>query len=214
VRAASPRAGGAGIAHLAALIGDNLVPIAGVLLLGWSAPSLVTIYFAGFLLDVVGCVAVLWALDPEPPKLVDGPDTPLNRLKGVLGVALAGAIFLAIIAAVMGFPLFIMFAEGSGVSARQLFTDRAFLMALALHLLLAAHAYVRIGQAHALQARKDPAFKATGPMRARFNYVAARWVVVYAASFFLAIPAVLVVAYSVASIWFELKPPKADHPAG
>ena len=197
---------------LAAVIGDNLVPIAGVLLLGWSAPSLVVIYFAGFMLDVAACIAILWSLDPDTPRLVDGPATPMNRLKGMLGLGVGVGGLLAIVAAVMGYPLFIMFAANKGVSALELLSDRGFLMALALHLLMAGRGYLHLHRDYARESLEDPAFRIVPPMRRRFAYVTSRWVVVYAVSFFLGIPAVLVVAYCVASIWFELKPPNAGTP--
>ena len=44
-------------------------PVAGVLLLGWKASSLVFMYFAGFLVDIAAILVLLWALEPDRPAV-------------------------------------------------------------------------------------------------------------------------------------------------
>ena len=196
--------------NLAAIVGDNLVPIAGVLLLGWNATSLVVIYFAGFLLDLAAILALLLTLDPEGNQIFDEPGKPpWHPVKKAFGFAVAILVIVGVVGLVLGYPLFVMFAAGSSVPVGELFADRGFLTALALHVLLAAHAYIHTWREYAREAREKPGFSIVAPARQRFAFVTSRWVAVYAATLLLPFPAMIVVAYCAASIWFALRPPKS-----
>ena len=200
--------------NVAAIIGENLMPIAGVLLLGWDATSLVVLYFAGFLLDLAAILTLLLTLDPEGQKIFDEEGKPpVHPVKRNLGFAIAVIVIVGVVGMVLGFPIFVMFAAGGGTPVGELFADRGFLMALALHMLLAAHAYIHTWRGFAREARENPQFSIVGPARQRFAYVTTRWVVVYAASFLLPLPLVIVIAYCAASIWFAFRPPKPYVPA-
>ena len=194
---------------LGAIIAENLMPIAGVFLLGWDAAGLVVLYFTGFLVDISVCVGILLALEAKRSDFLDGPDTPVNRVKMMLGVGLALLALLAIFALVFGFPLLLVFGEGSGSSLRALLADRGFLMALALHVLLTARAGIHTGRDLTRHKGEDPTFDVVKAVRGQFAFVTSRWVAVYAASFFLPIPTVLVIAYCIASVYFSIKRPQS-----
>lgn len=194
---------------VASIFGENAMPIAGVFLLGWNAASLVLMYFVGFLVDIAACVVVLLALEAKLADFLDGPDTPANRVKTALGAGFALLALWGIFALVFGFPLLLVFGEGSGNSLGALLDDRGFLMALALHVLLTAHAGARAGRELARHKRKDPAFDVVKTVRSQFAFVTSRWIAVYAASFFLPIPAFLVIAYCAASVFFSIKRPQS-----
>lgn len=202
------------VPNLAAIVGDNVVPIAGVLLLGWKAANLVVIYFAGFLLDIAACLLLLWKLAPDRPVL-DGTGTPAGRLKAALAMGLGVLVLLAVFAFVFGMPVMAVIHGDPGITVKGLLADRGFVMAIAVHMLMAAHGFFQVHRDLAARMRADPAFGPVAPVRRRFAFVTSRWVVVLAASFFLAIPVVLVIAYCAASIWFEMRPPAAgEGPAG
>jgi hypothetical protein len=196
--------------NIAAIVGDNLVPIAGVLLLGWNATSLVVIYFAGFLLDLAAILGLLLTLDPEGNQIFDEPgEPPWHPVKKAFGFVVAIIVIVGVVGLVLGYPVFVMFAAGGGTPAGELLSDRGFLMALALHVMLAAHAYIHTWREFAREARTNSDFSIVPPARQRFAYVISRWVAVYAATFLLPFPTMIVAAYCAASIWFALKPPKS-----
>ena len=197
------------IPNLAAIIGDNLVPIAGVLLLQWKAANLVLTYFAGFLLDIGACVVLLWMLSPDRPNL-NPEGTVAGRVKAVMGMALGLVVLVGVFAFVFGMPVFAVVHGDPSLSVKGLLTDPGFAAALALYLLMSTHGFVQVYRGLAGELKRDPAFKPEVPIRRRFAFVTSRWVVVLAASFFLAIPVVLVVAYCAASIWFEMRAPRQD----
>jgi hypothetical protein len=199
---------------LAAIIGDNLMPIAGVLLLGWNATSLVVLYFAGFLVDLAAILVLLLTLDPEGQKIFDEEGKPpVHPVKRNLGFAVVVFVIVGVVGTVLGFPVFVMFAAGGGTPVGELFADPGFLAALALHVLLAAHAHVHTWRRFAREARVNPHFRIVVPARQRFAYVTTRWVAVYAATLLLPIPIAIVIAYCAASIWFAFRPPKPYEPA-
>jgi hypothetical protein len=193
-------------AQLATIIGDNIVPVAGVLLLGWKASWLVFMYFAGFLLDIGAILVLLWVLESDKPEM-NPSGTAWGAVKGALGLVLAFVVLVGIFAAVFGVPVMAVIYGDPGLTVKGLLANRDFSLALAMHVLVAAHGFVQVHRD--LKARKhaDAGFRPLLPLRRRFAFVTSRWVVVLAASFFLAIPVVLVIAYCAASIWFELKPP-------
>jgi hypothetical protein len=114
-----------------------------------------------------------------------------------------------IFALVFGFPLLLVFGEGSGNSLWALFSDQGFLTALALHVLLTANAGLGMWRELARPKRADPKFDVVKPVRSQFAFVTSRWIAVYAASFFLPIPVVLVIAYCIASVYFTIRRPQS-----
>ena len=194
---------------LGAIVAENLMPIAGVFLLGWNAAGLVLLYFVGFLVDISVCVGVLLKLEAKASDFLDGPDTPMNRVKMMLGVGVALAGLFAICAVVFGFPLLLVFGEGSGNSLWALLADRGFLMALALHVLLTTRAGMDAGRDLARAKRADPTFDVVKAVRGQFAFVTSRWLAVYAATFFLPFAEVLVIAYCIASVYYSIKRPQS-----
>ena len=201
------------IPNLAAIIGDNLVPIAGVLFLQWKAANLVLTYFAGFLLDIGACAVLLWMLSRDRPDL-NPEGTAAGKVKAVLGMLVGLAALVGVFAFAFGFPVFAVVHGDPSLSIKGLLTDPAFAAALAVYLAMAASGFVPVYRAIAGELARDPAFKPELPIRRRFAFVTSRWVVVLAASFFLPIPVMLVIAYCAASIWFEIKSPVLGQAGG
>ena len=73
---------GAAMLQIAALVARNLVPAAGVLFLGWSAPDVLVLYFV----DTVLAIATLLLLVAVYLALSRGLKLPLMRLLIVIGL--------------------------------------------------------------------------------------------------------------------------------
>jgi len=99
----------------------NLVPLAGILFLGWSAANVLILYFVDTMLAMAVMFAGLMRYFLPPPK-DEGWAARANAEAGYVGVALGIVAFLAV---PLGVPLIFMLA-GSGVSARAIFADPAF----------------------------------------------------------------------------------------
>jgi hypothetical protein len=193
----------------ASLVSRNLVPVAGVLLLGWSAPDLLVVYY----LDTVLGFAVVVLLVARHVTGLGAPnergrplDGPLDWARGVAG-ALLGA---ALIGLPLGVPLFIMLAQFDWSVADAL-ADRTFVTALALQAAGSAYGCV---QAHRdLLARSDDEHV----LKHRAAFVVGRWMVVLVAAMTgltaLFGPrfggALVVLAYAGATVYFELYPRRA-----
>ena len=105
----------------------NLVPLAGILFLGWSAANVLILYFV----DTLLAMAVMFAGLMRhflPPPTDEGWAARANAEVGYVGVALAICAFLAV---PLGVPLIFMLM-GSDVAWRELLTDPGFRTALAL----------------------------------------------------------------------------------
>ena len=108
-------------------VARNVVPLAGILFLGWSAANILLLYF----LDTLLAMAVMFAglarhFLPPPPD--DGLAARINAEAGCVGVALFLAAFMAI---PLGMPLFILLMA-SGVTWASVVEDPMFRSGLVL----------------------------------------------------------------------------------
>jgi hypothetical protein len=195
--------------RLASLVSRNLVPVAGVLLLGWSAPDLLILYY----LDTVLGLAVVVLLIArhvtglgKPGEVGKPLDGPLDWMRGAAG-SLFGAVLIGL---PLGVPLFIMLAQFDWSIATAL-ADRAFVGGLAVQ---AAGSVYGCVQAHRdLLARDDDEHV----LKHRAAFVVGRWMVVLVAAMtgLAAVfgprygGALVVLAYAGATVYFELYPERA-----
>lgn len=195
--------------RIASLVSRNLVPVAGVVLLGWSAADLLVLYY----LDTVLSFAVVVLLIArhitglgKPGKRGTPFHGPLDWARGAAG-ALLGA---ALIGLPLGVPLFIMLAQFDWSIATAL-ADRAFVSGLAVQ---AAGSVYGCVQAHRdLLARDDDEHV----LKHRAAFVVDRWMVVLVAAMtgLAAVfgprfgGALVLLAYAGASVYFELYPERA-----
>src|SRR5689334_17187286 len=104
--------------EIASTVARNVVPLAGILFLGWSAPTVLVLYFADTMLSIAVMFAGLMRYF-MPPVQDDGWAARANGEVGAVG----GALFLAAVIAVpLGVPVIFMLA-GSGTTLASLFAD-------------------------------------------------------------------------------------------
>jgi hypothetical protein len=191
-------------AHLAwaQVIARNIVPFFGIVFLGWSAASVLVLYFVDTLLSI----AVLFAgvlRSFAPPITNDGLAARLNGEVGMLG----GGAFLAVAVSVpLGVPLIFMLAGGD-TSWRALLDDPALQAGIVWQLVAAFWSY--IGLYRALRHATPDELR----LKRRFALVFLRWMAMVMVAY-LGIGMLLgrygalafVVLYAVVSIWSEIAP--------
>jgi hypothetical protein len=197
--------------HVAAVVVRNLVPIAGVLFLHWSAGNLLIVYFADTLASFFA-VSVLAAGRLSTIEKQDGPAW-YRRLSTGLQLAGSGAILTVIIGLVpFGFLAFMLFMQDFvwqfALHDRDLWIGVGAQFCAAVTMLL--REYRRI----------EAATDADRIIRARFGLVFMRWVAVCVVFFGAAellqpqrggmlaalFGFVLVLAYAITTIFMELQP--------
>jgi len=195
--------------RIASLVSRNLVPIAGVLLLGWSAPDLLILYY----LDTILGLAVVVLLIARHVTGLGKPGEQGKPMKGPLDWvrAAAGALLAAVLIGLpLGVPLFILLAQFDW-SIEPALADRAFVSGLAVQ---AAGSVYGCIQAHRdLLARDDDEHV----LKHRAAFVVGRWMVVLVVAMtgFAALfgprfgGALVVLAYAGATVYFELFPERA-----
>lgn len=195
-------------AAIASIIARNLVPFAGVVFLGWSAPNLLVLYFLDTLLSFAVVVLMIarhiTGLSPDGgKKLADGP---VDWARGILASLFAAAI----ISVPLGVPIFILLAQFDW-SFSAAWADRAFVNGVLLQVVGSITGAI---QAHReLLAREDD----ERILKRRAAFIMARAVVMVMASMtgFIGIMgarvggALMVLVYAGASIYFELFPDRA-----
>ena len=195
--------------RIASLVSRNLVPVVGVLLLGWSAPDLLVLYYLdtvlGFAVVVLLIARHVTGLG-KPGERAKPLQGPLDWVRGAAG-SLLGAVLIGL---PLGVPLFIMLAQFDWSIATAL-ADRAFVTGLAVQ---AAGSVYGCVQAHRdLLARDDDEHV----LKHRAAFVVGRWMVVLVAAMTgladLFGPrfggALVLLAYAGASVYFELYPERA-----
>ena len=194
---------------IASLISRNLVPVAGVLFLGWSAPNLLLLYYIDTILEfaVVVLLIARHVTGMGKPEESGRPMTwPGDWLRTGLG-ALLGALLICL---PLGVPLFILLAEFDW-SVSSALADRSFVLGIWLQLVGSAAGCV---QAHRdLLARDDD----ERVLKRRVAFLVARWMVVVVAAFtgLAAIlgpwigGALMVLVYAGATVYFEVLPDRA-----
>jgi hypothetical protein len=195
--------------RIASLVSRNLVPVAGVLLLGWSAPDLLILYYLDTILGLA-VVVLLIARHVTGLGKVGEPGRPMNGPRDWARAA-AGALLAAVLIGLpLGVPLFILLVQFDWSLATAL-ADRTFVTGLAVQAAGSAYGCV---QAHRdLLARDDDEHV----LKHRAAFVVGRWMVVLvvamtglAALFGPRFGGALVVlAYAGATVYFELYPERA-----
>jgi hypothetical protein len=189
------------IAHIVA---RNLIPLGGILFLGWSAPNVLVLYFV----DTMLAMAVMFAGLMRyfmPPTSQPGVAARINAEVGYVATALFVTAFIAI---PLGMPIFIVLAVGD-VGFRELLADPTFRGGLVLQAIAAFWSGWGLYRALATQTPEQLRLKR------RFALVLLRWVAVLMAAFsgFLFLfgkfaAFVLVAVYVAASIMIDVAPDK------
>ena len=194
---------------IASLISRNLIPVAGVIFLGWSAPNLLLLYYIDTVLEFAVVVLLIirhvtgMGKPEDAPRPISGPGDWVRSGCG----ALLGALLICL---PLGVPLFILLAEFDW-SLSSALADRGFVTGLGLQILGSAAGCVH---AHRdLLAREDD----ERVLKRRVAFLVARWMVVVVAAFtgLAAIlgpwigGALMVLAYAGATVYFELLPDRA-----
>jgi hypothetical protein len=183
-------------------IARNVVPLAGILFLGWSAANVLVLYF----LDTMLAMAVMFAGLMRyfmPPPGDDGWAARVNAEVGYVAMALFLAAFIAV---PLGVPLIFMLS-GTDVTPRSLFADQAFRTGLVLQAIAAfwsCHGLYRALRHHTPEALR---------LKRRFSLVFMRWMAVlmtmyFGLSFVLGqfAPLFFVAVYTVATIMIDVDP--------
>jgi hypothetical protein len=186
---------------IAQVVARNLVPLAGILLFGWSATSILLLYFVDTLLALAVILAgVLRHLSPVPED--DGWAARLNGEAGTVAGGLFAAAFLAV---PLGVPL--VFMLDGMPNLRQVFADPGFRAGLVGQVVAAGWSY--LGLYRALRTATPNQLR----LRQRFGLVLLRWLALLPVAYLgvgLAAgrhAALLFVAvYTVLMIWSELMP--------
>lgn len=149
----------------AQVIARNIVPLAGVLFLGWNAQNVMVLYFVDTLLSFVVLFAGV-ARMVAPPITDDGWAARLNTEVGMIG---AGVFCMLAIAFPLGLPLFFM--VGGDVDWKALL-EPDFTAALVWQVIAAGWAYVEMWRA--LQHATAEQLR----LKRRFALVFLRWIAV------------------------------------
>jgi len=147
-------------------VARNLVPLGGILFLGWSAPTVLVLYFA----DTMFAIAVMFAglahfFMPAPKD--DGWAAKVNADFGAVAVSILLAAFFAI---PLGMPVFFMLL-GSQVTFASLLDDEAFRVGLLLQAIAAF--WSGAGLYRALRTQTPDQLR----LKRRFALVFLRWLV-------------------------------------
>ena len=187
----------------AQVIARNIVPVAGIALLGWNAQNVLFVYFVDTLLTLgVLFAGVLRHI--APPIENDGWAARVNGEVGMIG----GAVFLMIVIAVpLGVPL--LFMLGGRFDWRAILNDSSLQIGLLWQCVAAFWSYV------ALYGALRHATPDQLRLKRRFALVLLRWMALVAVAFF-GVGFVLgrysalffVAIYVGVSIWAEIAPDK------
>jgi len=184
------------------VISRNVVPVFGVLLLGWNAQNVLLLYYADTLL---GIAVLFGALLVYYYRTEVSPRKPGVRM--IVGLIVTGVILLGVFAFPLGIPL--VFMLGGQFDWQAARTDTGFHAGLAWQIVAAF--WSSVGLTRALRDATPEQLK----VKRRFTLVMMRWLALivfafqgitvllgrYSALFF-------VVVYAGISIWTEIAPDK------
>jgi hypothetical protein len=192
-------------AALATLVATNLVPLAGIVFLGWSPTPILIIYLVDTLLGLGAVVLLVMAhvTGNDHGRRFSGWK---DWLKALGGLVVLGAIF----GLPLALPIVMVVGDDAGLPA--LLADPAFAGAIVAQAAMSALAVVR--QHRELERRSDDDRVLAG----RLFFLVARWIVMFLAVVTGAISflgpaiggALLVALYAAASVYFELFPERAQ----
>lgn len=190
--------------EIAKTVARNIVPLAGIVFLGWSAPTILVLYFADTLFAMAVMFAGLMRWFMPPPK-DDGWAARVNGEVGAVGLALALAAFIAV---PLGIPVVFMLA-GSDATLGSLLGDQAFRVGLLMQAIAAV--WSGAGLYRALRTHTPDELR----LKRQFSLVFLRWFVVlmvtYTGVVFLFgrwAPFVFVAVYAATSIVIDIAPDK------
>ena len=157
---------------IAQMVARNIVPVAGILFLGWSAPNVLVLYFVDTLLSMAVIAAGLmrhWL----PPPVDEGWAARANAEVGYVGAALAIVAFLAI---PLGVPLIFMLAPGD-TNWRTIVFDPGFRAGLVMQAVAALWSGADLYRA--LRTHSPEQLR----MRRRFTLLFLRWLTILMVTF-------------------------------
>lgn len=180
----------------------NLVPVGGVLFLGWSATGILVLYFVDTMLAMTVMFAGL-ARHFTPAPAGDGIASRVNAEVGIVAAALLVSAFIAV---PLGLPLLFVGAVAQ-TNWREVFAEPSFRTGLVLQAIAAF--WSGVGLYRALAVHTPEALK----LKKRFALVLLRWVALlmamYSGLLFLFgrfAPLVLVAVYAGTSIMIDIAP--------
>jgi len=184
------------------VVARNIVPVVGILAFGWSAASVLVLYF----IDTLLAMAVMFAgLASHFGR--QASDGTASRINSEAGAILVAVFLTAIVAVPIGMPLLFVGAMSGFEGFRELWRDPAFLSGAAWQVVAAVWSYA--GLWRELQVRSPDELK----LKQRFGLVFGRWIVVlfvvYSPISALAgryLPHLLVIVYAATSIFVEVAP--------
>ncbi len=178
------------------------MPVGGVLFLGWSAPSILVLYFVDTMLAMAVMFAGL-ARHFAPAPSGEGIASRVNAEAGIVAAALFVTAFIAI---PLGLPLLFVGAAAQ-TSWREVFAEPSFRVGLVLQAIAAFWSGVGLYRALATHTPEELRIKK------RFALVFLRWVAVlmamYSGLLFLFgrfAPLILVAVYAGTSIMIDIAP--------
>jgi hypothetical protein len=182
-------------------VARNAVGVAGVLFLGWAAPTLVVLYFADTLAGMWAVFAAVgFKLSNADPRQGGGA-----VLEGALTATAVGLFLVAVVAVPLGIPV-VMLLGASSVTWRQLRADPTLATGVGVVALTGLVGAVRHVFALAEGRAGDASVKQV------FAILMTRWVLVLIAIYNLGFILgrfglyAIVLAYAAASVWSELEP--------
>lgn len=187
---------------IAQTVARNLVPLGGILFLGWSADNVLLLYFVDTMLAIAVMFAGLMRYF-TPPTNQPGVAARINAEVGYVAVALFIAAFISI---PLGVPIYFILAM-SDRGLAEIFADEAFRGGLVLQAIAAFWSCWGLYRALATHTPEELRLKR------RFGLVFLRWMVVLMAAYsgfvFLLgkwASLVLVVVYVAATIMIDVAP--------
>jgi hypothetical protein len=185
------------VLHAAALGGivlRNLVPVAGMVLFGWSGLYLLLLYYADTLVSLAAVFTLLFMYGKDMPFDRDDP-------KQLVGVAFAVLVLTGFFGAVFGMPVLI-----TSMMDDAHLDDQDLRLGLLVQALVGCVMFLTMSGE--MRRSTDP----ERSIRARFGFVTTRWVVVFATAAFIPWAPLMILAYAGASAWLEIRP-LPDKPA-
>lgn len=190
-------------ADLLAAAARMLVPLAGIAFLGWSAPTLLLLYFADTLLGIAAVCAAMFVVGFPPESTTT---TLAERINAEAGYVLGGLFVAAALAVPLGLPLAFVL-EPAGIPVATLLAEPSLASGLVAQAGLAAWSYAGLYRA----ARSAPPERLQ--MKRRLSLALLRWVafiaVVYSGvglAFGRHAPVFFVAVYAVATFITEVLP--------
>jgi hypothetical protein len=182
----------------------NVTPVAGMLILRWSPPEILSLYALD---TALALYAMCWLVMVHVTEADPSGRRRRNAVKFVAAALIGGTFFSVLLVG----PVAITYADGEWLRSKP-WLDRGFQGAMAMQALGSLYALVRT---HRMLDQRDDDEKV---LSTEFRFLVARWAIVIFVAFLGVVPALgdrlgsalLVVVYAGASVWFALFPEKAQ----